>query len=52
MTKNMGDSAAEGLLIISTRFDDFVSICSFSHVFETAAKIVVTAANILVTHEF
>ena len=52
MTKNNGDSAAEGLLIIFTCFYDFVSIYNFSHVFETASKILVTAAKILVTHEF
>ena len=52
MIKNNGDSAAEGLLIISTCFYDFVAIYSFSHVFETASKILVTAAKILVTHEF
>ena len=50
MTKNNCDSAAEGLLIISTCLHDFVSIYSFSHVFETASKILVTAAKILVTH--
>ena len=52
MTKNNCDSAAEGLLIVYTGFYDIVSIYSFSHVFETASKILVTAAKILVTHEF
>ena len=52
MTKNNGDSAAEGLLIIHTHFYDFVAISRFSHVFGPASKMLVTAAKILATHEF